>query len=243
MRPRLPFIAFFLCSPAFAGPLAGCDTLPKPSVTVRMADAPVSFDTTLGYRDLTSRAGEQARPGWQVLGLTQARAVAGFSLEMPSMANDQYECASPQITLTLSIQPLIVYVSREFPKGSCAYKEILDHEMRHVKAYQEHMAKVRTTFQEALTRRYATASVWRGPAGRNVPLGVFKAAGPAGLPRCSDRRGRVPGARAAGCRTGPGRRWRCGHRWRPPAPGRLPSATARCGMPDPRPRVAVLNPG
>lgn len=165
MRSLLPFIAFFLCHPAVAGALAGCDTLPKPSVTVRMADAPVSFDTTLGYRELTSRVGEQARPGWQVLGLTQARAVAGFSLEMPSMANDQYECASPQITLTLSIQPLIVYVGREFPKGSCAYKEILDHEMRHVKAYQEHMAKVRTTFQEALTRRYATASVWRGPAG------------------------------------------------------------------------------
>ena len=164
-RALLAALALFPCFPAIGGTLTGCEQLPKPTVSVKMLETPVSFDLSASYRELTFRAGEKARPGWQVLGLTQASSLARFALQLPSVANDQYECASPQITLTLGIQPLIVFVGREFPKGSCAHKEILEHEMRHVKAYQEHMAKVRETFQAALTRRYASATVWRGPAG------------------------------------------------------------------------------
>ena len=165
-HPGSAFMAIFLLAgPAFGVPLNGCDKLPKPTVTLKALDDAVAFNLQLGYRDLTSRAGEKARPGWQVLGLTQANAVAEFALDMPVISNGQYECASPQITVTLGIRPLTVFVGREFPKGSCAYKEILDHEMRHVKAYQEHMAKVRKTFEAALTQRYATDNVWRGAAG------------------------------------------------------------------------------
>ena len=165
IRIFLAALALLPCLPALGGTLTGCEQLPKPSVTVKMLEAPVTFDLSARYRELTFRAGEKSRPGWEVLGLTQASTLASFSLQMPSIANEQYECASPQITLTLGIQPLIVFVGREFPKGSCTHKEILEHEMRHVKAYQEHMAKVRENFQAALTRRYATATVWRGQAG------------------------------------------------------------------------------
>ncbi len=165
MRALLPIIVALLSGPSLAAPLAGCEQLPKPSVSVKLLESPVSFDLASSYRELTSRVGDKARPGWQVLGLTRANAIARFSLQMPSLSNDQYECASPQITLTLAMQPLVVHVGKEFPKGSCAHKEILEHEMRHVKAYQAHLEKLQKIFEEALTRRYATATAWRGATG------------------------------------------------------------------------------
>lgn len=165
MRALLPIFAALLSSPTQAAPIAGCEQLPKPSVSVKLLESPVSFDLASSYRELTSRVGEKARPGWQVLGLTQTNAVVSFGLQLQTLSNAEYECGSPQITLTLAMRPLVVHVGREFPQDSCAYKEILAHEMRHVKAYQEHLERLQKIFQEALTRRYATGTAWRGTTG------------------------------------------------------------------------------
>lgn len=154
-------------SPAWPEDLSACQQLPKPTVTVKLMEHSLSINTGYGYRQLTTLGGEKVRPGRQVLGLTRANSVAQFALNMPGYrdATERYECASPQITLTLGFKEMTVYVGKEFPNGSCAYKEIFEHEMRHVKTYQEHVSKVQTTVQEDITRRFATGEVWRGPAG------------------------------------------------------------------------------
>ena len=147
-----------------------CQQLPKPSVSTRQLNAEISFDSEYSYRLLNNLAGENLRPGNQVLGLTRASAFTLFSLSTPAYLDPtgRYECASPQIALTLGFKQMTVYVGKEFPLGSCAYQEILNHEMRHVKAYQAHIDKVEKTVQEDISRRFSTGSFWRGTVGSSA---------------------------------------------------------------------------
>ena len=161
----LPLLA--LASPSRADP---CDDLPKPAVTVKRLEEKISYNSSYGYRSLTNLGATLARPGRQVLGLTRGNATASFASQTPAItdASGRWECASPQITLTFGFTPLTVYVAREFPQGTCAYKEIHEHEMRHVKAYQEHMASIEKMLAETLSSRFATGRPWRGPVGQTA---------------------------------------------------------------------------
>jgi len=166
----LPLAGFLAASPAWPADPGACEQLPKPSVTIKRMNDTISFNTNYGYRLLTGMSGEKMRPGSQVLGLTRTNGVARFALNMPVIqdATERYECASPQITLTLGFKQMTVYVGKEFPVGSCAYKEILEHEMRHVKTYQAHIEKVEKAVQEDISRRFVTGGVWRGLAGAGL---------------------------------------------------------------------------
>jgi len=155
---------------ALAGPCLAdqCDELPKPSVTVKRLEEKVSYNTSYSYKTLNNLGAALAQPGRQVLGLTRGNATASFASKTQSFVDrtGRWECASPQITLTFGFTPVTVYVAREFPPGSCAYKEILDHEMRHLKTYQEHMVSIEKSLAETLTARFVTDKPWRGPAGQ-----------------------------------------------------------------------------
>jgi hypothetical protein len=145
-----------------------CDELPEPSVTVkRLAEKPPELNVRYGYRSLTTLGASLARPGRQVLGLTRGSASVRLAVSSPSVvsADGRWECASPQLTLTYGFAPLTVYVAREFPPGSCAYREIHEHEMRHVRAYQAHLKAIEKTLADALQARFAGTGPWRGPRG------------------------------------------------------------------------------
>lgn len=147
-----------------------CDQLPKPSVTVKRLEERLTYNTEYSYRSLTNIGAALARPGKQVLGLTRGTASVQFATSTPSFIDPsgRWECASPQITLTFGFSPMTVYVAREFPQGTCAYKEILEHEMRHVKTYQEHIARIEKDLTSTLTERFASGAVWRGAAGQTA---------------------------------------------------------------------------
>lgn len=145
-----------------------CADLPKPSVTIKRLDTAITLNTTYSYKSLTNLASDRGRPGQQVLGLTRGNATTRFASNTPSAIDPsgRWECASPQIVLTYSFSPLTVYVAREFPPGSCAHKEIYDHEMRHVQTYQTHLTDIEKSLTETLNARFATGAPWRGPAGQ-----------------------------------------------------------------------------
>src|SRR5574343_559066 len=147
-----------------------CDKLPPPSVTVQRLDEQLVENTTYSYRALNELGASLARPGQQVLGLTRGNAVARFTLRLPSYieSGGRWECASPQVTLAYGLQPLTVYVAREFPRGSCAFRAIHAHEMQHVRFFREHIAAIESTLTEALRQRFTTASPWRAPAGQTL---------------------------------------------------------------------------
>lgn len=155
--------------PSWSAEINECEQLPKPAVSIKRLEDNLRFNTEYSHRALTQLGGEKVRPGHQVLGLTRASAIAQFSLSMPSYhdATERYECASPQITLRFGFKEMTVYVGKEFPLGSCAYQEVLEHEMRHVKAYEAHLAGIEKVVQEDLSRRFVTGRFWRAQVGAN----------------------------------------------------------------------------
>ena len=165
----MPFLVLLLLA-VFAMPSRAdeCDQLPKPSVTVKLLDEAIALNTQYSYKSLNNIGAAQARPGYQVLGLTRGSAVVRFAAATASYLDrsGRWECASPQLTLSIGYSPMTVYVAREFPEGSCAYKEIYEHELRHVKAYQSHLKAIEKDISETLNRRFATGGPWRGPAGQ-----------------------------------------------------------------------------
>jgi len=145
-----------------------CERLPAPSVTVTRLEEPITINTQYGYRELTHLGSDIARTGQAILGLTRGKARASFSVTMTRHPDKtrRWECASPQILLTYGFSPMTIYVAKEIPKGTCAYDEVLRHEMRHVTAYRSHLAAIEPKVREALTARFVTGEPWRGPLGQ-----------------------------------------------------------------------------
>lgn len=163
MRLAVLSLSLFL-PPAWADE---CDQLPAPAVTIKRLDSKVSTNFQYGYKSLTNIGASLSRPGQQVLGLTRGNASVRLASSTPGYVDQsgRWECISPQITLTYGFSPMTVYVAREFPEGSCAYKEIYEHELRHVSAYQAHVAEIESELKEMMTRRFSTGGPWRGPVG------------------------------------------------------------------------------
>lgn len=113
------------------------------------------IDNTVGFRGLTVMKG-RARPGQVVLGLTRTESIVSINVggRLLSDPASGYECIAPHIEIKLYYPPIVVYVSREFRPGSCAYEEVLAHEMRHLNAYLAYLPKAEARVRLALARRF-----------------------------------------------------------------------------------------
>ncbi len=112
-------------------------------------------DNTYSFHGLTRMKGSRA-PGSYVLGLTRAEsrvaiAVHGRMLQDPDSG---YECVAPRLEVNLYYLPIVVYVGREFAPGTCAYNEILAHEMRHLDVYRDFLPQAEKIVSAALARRF-----------------------------------------------------------------------------------------
>lgn len=165
LLPCLGFMGLMLSSSGWGDE---CDQLPPPSVKVKRLEEPVTLNTQYGYKTLNHLGAALASPGHQILGLTRGNAVVGVEIKIPAYVDrtGRWECTSPQLVLTYGFKPLTVYVAHEFPVGSCAYNEIYNHELRHVKTYQDRVVAMEKEVAETLNRRFATGGPWRGPVGQ-----------------------------------------------------------------------------
>lgn len=146
----------------------GLDTDSRPTwVRVESHHNGYRVDNSLSYRSLTRLKPERA--GSFVLGLTRAESRAVISVEgaIASDPDTGEECLLPQIGVSLSYLPIVVYVGSEFVPGSCAYREILAHEMRHLKSYFDYLPKVESKVRETLGRRFDAHPVY-APQGQSV---------------------------------------------------------------------------
>ena len=113
-------------------------------------------DNTMSYRDLTRMKRPGVRNGF-VLGLTRTESRVAIQVDGTLLASPdgRAECVMPRIAVTLYYQPIVVYVGREFEPESCAYREILAHEMRHLKSYLDYLPKVEERVRARLGGRFA----------------------------------------------------------------------------------------
>jgi hypothetical protein len=133
----------------------GPDGVRLPGVSVEAHDSGYRVDNSLSYRTLTRIKQPVPADGF-VLGLTRAESRVAISVEGSILDDPEtgQECLLPQVGVKLSYSPIVVYVGREFAPGTCAYREILAHEMRHLKAYVEYLPKVESRVRETLARRF-----------------------------------------------------------------------------------------
>jgi hypothetical protein len=126
-----------------------------------------SIDTHLSYRSLTAMKGG-ARANTYVLGLTKTESRVAIGLDGPMLQDpvSGYECVAPHITVKLYYAPIVIYVGKEFEQGSCAYDEILAHELRHMKTYLDHLPRAEAAVRAALARRFEARPLYapRGTA-------------------------------------------------------------------------------
>ena len=138
---------------------ARCEQAAGPTVaTLTSADNGWSVNNELSTSELTAMKGQ----GGLVLGLTRAESHIGIALKGKLLQETRSgeECIAPKVAVNLHYLPIVIYISDAFAPGSCAYEEILAHEMRHLKAYQAHLPKVEGTVREALDRRFAAQPVY-----------------------------------------------------------------------------------
>jgi hypothetical protein len=150
---------------------ASCEAMSSGEMfTLTSRDAGYTVNNNLSYKLLTRLKGPDTARGY-VLGLTrtESRIEIGLSAQILSDAHYERECIVPHIDVTLSYVPIIIYVGSEFPSGSCAYQEILAHEMRHLNAYLNHLPKVETLVRAALKQRFAAKPIY-APAGQGKAM-------------------------------------------------------------------------
>lgn len=134
---------------------ARCEKTMHASISVSASVPRYVVNNQLSTRVLNTRAtyGSSTHP---VMGMTASRTRAEISLDGATLSDPGHarECIAPRIDVALSFQPLDVYVAREFPPLSCAYREVLAHEMAHVKIYTEQLARIERLVNQQLLLRY-----------------------------------------------------------------------------------------
>ncbi len=145
-----------------------CEAQMHPSVRVTASPPTYILNNKLSTRLLTNRA-TYASSAHTIMGMTFSSTNADISLDGPSLIDPAggRECIAPRIEVDLSFQPLEVFVAREFPPQSCSYREVFEHEMKHVKLYAEHLARIEALVRAELVRRYAAGPLY-GPVGSGL---------------------------------------------------------------------------
>jgi hypothetical protein len=124
-----------------------------------------SINNQLPYRALTVMKGVAAA-NTHVLGLTRTESKVSINLGGPVLQDpvSGYECIAPKVEVKLYYAPVVVYVGNEFAPGSCGYQEILTHELRHLRAYMDHLPKAEKIVRDAFARRFEAKPLY-APSG------------------------------------------------------------------------------
>jgi hypothetical protein len=135
---------------------ARCEEAMSNAPTVMTAkDNGYTVDNSRSFHVLTSLSIRAPSDAF-VLGLTRAQGQLSIDHKWTLIRDplSGYECIAPQIEVSLYYPPIVIYVGSEFAPGTCAYQEILAHEMRHLNAYLDHLPKVERTVRKALSDRF-----------------------------------------------------------------------------------------
>jgi hypothetical protein len=138
----------------------------KASTTVTAHDSGYRIDNTASFHGLTQMK-RPYEPNGFVLGLTRTESRLGVQVDGVLLrdAASAAECIMPRIVVTLYYLPIVVYVAREFAPGSCAYREILAHELRHLKSYLDYLPKVELEVRTRLAQRYVGKPLYAAAGG------------------------------------------------------------------------------
>lgn len=146
------------------------ETISAPISVLTTRQSGYSVDNTRSYRSLTALKGNAPANAY-VLGLTRAESRMSIRSGGPMLSDplSGYECIAPKIEVQMYYTPIVIYVGSEFAPGTCAYQEILAHEMRHLKTYLDYLPKVESVVRKALSNRFDNKPLY-APRGQAASL-------------------------------------------------------------------------
>lgn len=160
----------FLAWPALGAPpdfRQTCEErLPVPTLLVKGAENGYSVDHRLSYQELTGMGADLLKHGKSnVLGITRAETSATVEMKLARLENENgsQECLSPQVIITIEYKPIMIFIGREFPAGSCTYQEVLRHEMRHVSTYREYLPRIEAAVRSQLKQMFHSRIIYGAP--------------------------------------------------------------------------------
>jgi hypothetical protein len=147
--------------------LAGCEVfesfestcerrLPPARVTVDAEPVSYTIDQSLSFAQLTAKGAALAAHGQSVLGLTEANLRSSVQVRARGIASrfsGRY-CMRPEVAVTVSFNPMKIYMGADEPEGSCGYRITWDHELRHVAAYQQFLPTFATRVERDLAAHF-----------------------------------------------------------------------------------------
>lgn len=149
-----------------------CMDIPLPSVSITRLEPEVTVSREFNHVGLQTLAQSAQRSGNKVLGLTKGNATVRYQLQMTSRPspNGQRECASPRLLITYGFNPVTIYIARELPPGSCAYREVMAHEQRHLQVYIDYARSIEDEVKQRFEQRFAHQDYYRLPVGQAQSL-------------------------------------------------------------------------
>ena len=139
--------------------LVSCDPQPMPAVTVSLNALPTQYSASqssaeLGKVSVDTKFSHGRDEVFVTGGLTESNIHAGFEAgfqKSRSMLTGKGCIWFGDISVTVTYAP-VVFVSRDHAEGSCRYKEIVQHEARHVNTdvitINEYLPKIKKAVEE-----------------------------------------------------------------------------------------------
>ncbi|HTI86176.1 MAG TPA: hypothetical protein VL966_06190 [Alphaproteobacteria bacterium] len=132
-----------------------CSRIAGPTeVNIDRVATPVTYNLGETAAQIGARSGLTSHDGAVVRGLTESAFHSKLSVTLSAMTTSEGVCVHPSaIDLHIGFDPVIVYIERDYGRGSCQFEAIDAHEQGHVRnmnvALEAALPKIRRALAEA----------------------------------------------------------------------------------------------
>lgn len=146
-----------LAAPAAAAPKCPGEQI-LPRVSLQTNPGRIIYNTRKSRRQLMAlkgqRGGATRKRGWNPIGLTLTELQFSMKISINTLAQPgRGHCATVvAVEAELGFGDITVYVDRRYPKGSCQYLSVLDHENQHVAIFRDTLASYAPKVERRLNR-------------------------------------------------------------------------------------------
>ena len=127
-----------------------------PRVSLATLPGRVTYDTRQNRRQLQrlqGQSGASSRRGWRPIGLTLTELEFRMNISVNTMARKgRGHCATvAEVKSSLGYDTITIYIAKRYPKGSCQYLSILEHENEHLAIFRDTLAIYGPRIERRLT--------------------------------------------------------------------------------------------
>lgn len=98
------------------------------------------------------------------VGLTTVSFLSDFTLGLVFSDAEKGVCVQiRRVNAVFGFREIVVYVAAEYGTASCAYKEVLNHEHKHVEIFRNEVLKARRPFEDAIAYTIRTKTPFLAP--------------------------------------------------------------------------------